>query len=358
MSGLVPAHPSRSLRCMLVPQLVPWPVPRALLEMPNACTNRQGDGSWTCAAVYDWTGNEWLAHTSAWLIGRPAAIVGIAILAFVIRWLAHRAIDRIVTRAETGVLPTRVLPVRRKEREKPVAVSTQGASRRVQRAKGLGSLLKSLTTGLIFGVAAVMIVAECGVNIVPIITSAGVVGIAIAFGAQSLVKDFMSGVAMMLEDQYGVGDVVDLGEATGTVEAVGLRITRVRDVNGTVWYVRNGEVVRVGNMSQNWARTVLDVSVRDTEDIGRVQQVLHDVAVALWKDERFAQDVLEEPEVWGVQSIYPGAIVIRVALKTAPMEQWEVAREMRKRIKDRFDRDGIEMPLPQRVVTDPTANAT
>jgi small conductance mechanosensitive channel len=203
-----------------------------------------------------------------------------------------------------------------------------------------------------------MIVAECGVNIVPIITSAGVVGIAIAFGAQSLVKDFMSGVAMMLEDQYGVGDVVDLGEATGTVEAVGLRITRVRDVNGTVWYVRNGEVVRVGNMSQNWARTVLDVSVRDTEDIGRVQQVLHDVAVALWKDERFAQDVLEEPEVWGVQSIYPGAIVIRVALKTAPMEQWEVAREMRKRIKDRFDRDGIEMPLPQRVVTDPTANAT
>ena len=345
---------------MLVPQLVPW----ALLEMPNLCTDGQGDGSWTCAAVYDWTGNASLANTSAWVIGRPAAIVGIAVLAFVIRWIAHRAIDRIVTRAETGVLPTRVLPEkltlvgRRKEREKPVAVSTQGASRRVQRAKGLGSLLKSLTTGLIFGVAAVMIVAECGVNIVPIITSAGVVGIAIAFGAQSLVKDFMSGVAMMLEDQYGVGDVVDLGEATGTVEAVGLRITRVRDVNGTVWYVRNGEVVRVGNMSQNWARTVLDVAVRDTEDIGRVQQVLHDVAVALWKDESFAQDVLEEPEVWGVQSIYPGAIVIRVALKTAPMEQWEVAREMRKRIKDRFDREGIEMPLPQRVVADTTANAT
>jgi len=355
MSCLVVAQPSRSLRDMLVPQ--------ALLQMPNACTDRQGDGSWTCAAVYNWTGNAWLAHTSAWLIGRPAAIVGIAILAFVIRWLAHRAIDRIVTRAETGVLPTRVLPEkltrgRRKEHEKPVAASTQGASRRVQRAKGLGSLLKSLTTGLIFGVAAVMIVAECGVNIVPIITSAGVVGIAIAFGAQSLVKDLMSGVAMMLEDQYGVGDVVDLGEATGTVEAVGLRITRVRDVNGTVWYVRNGEVVRVGNMSQNWARTVLDVPVRDTEDISRVQQVLSDVAVALWKDEGFAQDILEEPEVWGVQSLYPGAIVIRVALKTAPMEQWEVAREMRKRIKDRFDREGIEMPLPQRVVSDPTANAT
>jgi small conductance mechanosensitive channel len=338
-------------------------VPQALLEMPKVCTDQQGDGSWTCAAVLDWTGNKWLAHTSAWLIGRPAAIVGIAVVAFLVRWLAHRAIDRIVLRAESGVLPGRVLPDklrpgRRKEPEKPVAVSTQGASRRVQRAKSLGSLLKSLTTGLIFGVAAVMIVAECGINIVPIITSAGVVGIAIAFGAQSLVKDFMSGVAMMLEDQYGVGDVVDLGSATGTVESVGLRITRVRDVNGTVWYVRNGEIVRVGNMSQNWARTVLDVSVRNTEEVARVQRVLEEVAVGLWKDKEFASEILEQPEVWGVQSLYPGAVVVRVALKTAPLEQWAVAREMRKRIKERFDRDGIEMPLPQRVVTDPTANAT
>ncbi len=350
------AEPSRSLPDMLVPQ--------AVLEMPPVCTNHQGDGSWTCAAVYDWTGNRWLAHTSAWLIGRPAAIVGIAILAVAVRWLAHRAIDRVVRRAEAGVLPTRVLPAklsatgRRKEPPKPVTVSTQGASRRVQRAKSLGSLLKSLTTGLVFGVAAVMILAECNFNIAPIIASAGVVGLAIGFGAQNLVKDFMSGVAMMIEDQYGVGDVVDLGSATGTVEAVGLRVTRVRDVNGTVWYVRNGEIARVGNMSQNWARTVLDVSVRSTEDITRVQQVLHDVAVGLWKDDAFAADILEEPEVWGVQSLYPGAVVIRVALKTAPMEQWEIAREMRKRIKDRFDREGIEMPLPQRVVTDPTANAT
>ena len=357
MSGLVVAPASRSLPHM--------PVPLSLLQMPNACTDRQGNGSWTCAAVYDWTGNTWLAHTSAWLIGRPLAIIGIVVVAVLVRWVTHRTIDRLVRRAQTGVLPGKVLPTRvgwprdrRAEQEKPVRVSTQGAGRRVQRAQGLGSLLKSVITGLVFGVAAVMILAECNVNIVPIITSAGVVGIAIAFGAQSLVKDFMSGVAMMIEDQYGVGDVVDLGEASGTVEAVGLRITRVRDVNGTVWYVRNGEVVRVGNMSQNWARTVLDVSVRDTEDITRVQEVLENVADDLWKDERFGQQILEQPEVWGVQSLYPGAVVIRVALKTAPLEQWEIAREMRKRIKNRFDREGIEMPLPQRVVTDPTASAT
>ncbi|HET8560713.1 MAG TPA: mechanosensitive ion channel family protein [Marmoricola sp.] len=336
------------------------PVPLEILEMPKVCS---ASDSWTCAAVYDWTGNVTLAHSATWLIGKPAAILGIVILAVLVRWIAHRAIDRLVRRAETGVLPGKALSSRmgrsrRGEQDKPVRVTTQGASRRVQRAQGLGSLLKSITTGLVFGVAAVMILAECSINVAPIITSAGVVGIAIAFGAQSLVKDFMSGVAMMIEDQYGVGDVVDLGEATGTVEAVGLRITRVRDVNGTVWYVRNGEIVRVGNMSQNWARTVLDVSVRDTEDITRVQGVLEDVAVGLWKDEGFGKQILESPEVWGVQSLYPGAVVIRVALKTAPMEQWEIAREMRKRIKVRFDEEGIEMPLPQRVVTDPTTAAT
>ena len=336
------------------------PVPLEILEMPHAC---KASDSWSCAAVYDWTGNATLAHTATWLIGRPAAIVGIIILAVLARWAAHRATDCLVRRAQTGVLPGRVLSPRsgwgrRAAQDKPVQTTTQGAGRRVQRAQSLGSLLKSVTTGLVFGVAGVMILAECGINVAPIITSAGVVGIAIAFGAQSLVKDFMSGVAMMLEDQYGVGDVVDLGEASGTVEAVGLRITRVRDVNGTVWYVRNGEIVRVGNMSQNWARTVLDVSVRDSEDIARVQQVLADVATGLWKDERFGKQILEEPEVWGVESLYPGAVVIRVALKTAPLEQWEVAREMRQRIKVRFDKEGIEMPLPQRVVTDPTANAT
>jgi small conductance mechanosensitive channel len=334
-------------------------LPLEILEMPHAC---QRSDSWTCAAVYDWTGNKTLAHSASWAIGKPAAIIGLIILAVVVRWLAHRAIDRVVRRAETGVLPTRVLPRlsghRDKDADKPVQARTRGAGRRVQRAQGLGSLLKSLTTGLVFGVIAVMILAEVGVNIAPIIASAGVVGIAIGFGAQSLVKDFMAGVAMMIEDQYGVGDVVDLGEASGTVEAVGLRITRVRDVNGTVWYVRNGEIVRVGNMSQNWARTVLDVPVRDTEDVVHVQQVLEDVAVGLWRDERYSQQILEQPEVWGVESIYPGAVVIRVALKTAPLEQWEVAREMRQRIKTRFDQEGIELPLPQRVVTDPTASAT
>ena len=155
-------------------------------------------------------------------------------------------------------------------------------------------------------------------------------------------KDFLSGIFMIFEDQYGVGDVVDLGEAGGTVEAVGLRVTRIRDVEGTVWYVRNGEILRVGNQSQNWARTVLDIPVGLDQDLHRVQQVLKDVAHDLWLDEDYKHLVIEEPEVWGVQDLTPNWITVRVTLKTAPLEQWAVAREMRQRIKLRFDHEGIE----------------
>ncbi len=155
---------------------------------------------------------------------------------------------------------------------------------------------------------------------------------------------------MIFEDQYGVGDEIDLGEAIGTVEAVSLRVTRLRDVNGTVWYVRNGEITRVGNMSQNWARTVLDVSVAYHEDLARVRRVLEDVAHDLWDDEEYKGVIIEEPSVWGVQELGIDGVVVRVALKTAPLEQWAVAREMRQRIKSRFDFEGIEIPFPQRVV--------
>jgi hypothetical protein len=144
--------------------------------------------------------------------------------------------------------------------------------------------------------------------------------------------------------------VVDLGEASGTVEAVSLRVTRLRDVNGTVWYVRNGEILRVGNMSQNWARSVLDVNVGYREDLVKVRQVLRDVAHDLWEDEEFRSQIIEEPEVWGVESITPEGVVVRVTLKTAPMEQWAIAREMRERILARFAYEGIEIPIPQRMV--------
>jgi small-conductance mechanosensitive channel len=321
------------------------------------------DTDTVCNWVEDRTGSTTLARVSDFLIGLPLTLIGLLLLGVVIRWVLHRVVDRIVKRAETGMIPSRVSrlslgslgPGRSRS---PQELAT--ATRRVQRAKTMGSLLKSIVTGIVVAVVATMMLSEVGVNVGPIIASAGIIGIALGFGAQSLVSDFLSGVFMMVEDQYGVGDEVDLGDASGTVEAVSLRVTRLRDVNGTVWYVRNGNVMRVGNMSQNWARTVLDISVAYHEDLVRVRRVLEEVAHDLWEDEDYKGVIIEEPSVWGVQELGIDGVVVRVALKTAPLEQWAVAREMRARIKARFDHEGIEIPYPQRMVwhRDAPANAS
>ncbi|HEX6148732.1 mechanosensitive ion channel family protein [Nocardioides sp.] len=321
---------------------------------PSATADPCTTDEMVCNNVLDWTGNERAAQVADLLIGTPLALVGLLLLFLVLRWLLHRLVDRLVSRAEVGVLPARVsrlslgsLGANKMNRtSQELAV----ASRRAQRAKTMGSLLKSVITGVLVAVVGTMMLSELGVNVGPILASAGILGVALGFGAQSLVSDFLSGVFMIFEDQYGVGDEVDLGEASGTVEAVSLRVTRLRDVNGTVWYVRNGEIVRVGNMSQNWARTVLDISVAYHEDLARVRRVLEDVAHDLWDDEEYKGVIIEEPSVWGVQELGIDGVVVRVALKTAPLEQWAVAREMRQRIKARFDYEGIEIPLPQRVV--------
>jgi small-conductance mechanosensitive channel len=216
----------------------------------------------------------------------------------------------------------------------------------------MGSLLKSVATGIILSIVVVMVLAELGADIAPIIASAGIIGVAFGFGAQNLVKDFLAGIFMILEDQYGVGDVVDLGEASGVVEAVGLRVTRLRDVNGTVWYCRNGEVIRVGNQSQNWARTVLDVTVSYEADLDQVQSILQAEATAMYEDPEFHDVIIEAPEVWGVERFDKDGAVVRVVLKTAPLQQWLVARAMRQRIKSRFDEAGIRIPTSFRTTTD------
>jgi small-conductance mechanosensitive channel len=280
-----------------------------------------------------------------WLVGRPLAVLSLVVLGLVVRWLAHRAIDRLVRGAETGLLPQRLsqLSLRGVSLGEALSWDDPGATRRVQRAQTLGSLLKSITSGVIVALVAVMVLSEVGVDIAPILASAGILGVALGFGAQSLVKDFLSGIFMIFEDQYGVGDSIDLATVSGTVEAVSLRVTRLRDVNGTVWYVRNGEILRVGNQSQNWARTVLDIPVAADADLARVRKVLKDVAHDLWLDEDFTGVVLEEPEVWGVQALTHESTTLRVTLKTAPLSQWRVAREMRERVKARFDHEGIEL---------------
>jgi small conductance mechanosensitive channel len=308
----------------------------------------------TCEHVLKWTGNGRVAEIADLVIGKPLAIITIAVVGLVARWLLHRVVDRIVHKAEDGVLPDRLnkMTVGRSQTEN----GESARSRRMQRARTMGDLLKSVITGVLVAVVITMILAELDYEIGPIIASAGIVGVALGFGAQNLVKDFLSGIFMIFEDQLGVGDSVDLGEASGTVEAVSLRVTRLRDVNGTVWYVRNGEILRVGNQSQNWARTVLDVTFPYHEDVNRVRRVLQEVAEDLWHDDDYDHVIIEQPEVWGIEAVTADAITMRVTLKTAPLEQWKVAREMRARIKSRFDAEGISAPYAHTVVVNQSQN--
>jgi small-conductance mechanosensitive channel len=324
------------------------PVDALPFDMPETCKD---SGSWTCATVYDWTHNENLSHAAAWVIGKPFAILWLVVIGLIARWLLLKLIDRIVSRAIGGVVPGRLAKGPLGGFGDPAGETGTGAHRRVQRAQTMGSLLKSITTTLIFVVVLMMAISELGYDIAPLIASAGIVGVALGFGAQSLVKDFLAGIFMIFEDQVGVGDAVNLGDVSGTVEAVSLRVTRLRDVDGTVWYVRNGEILRVGNQSQNWSRSVLDVTVGYKEDIAKVRRLLKEVAHELAEDKKYRDQIIEEPDVWGVQSLGPDAVVVRVTVKTMPQQQWKVLREMRERVKTRFDAEGIIMPLPQRVVS-------
>ncbi len=324
------------------------------LQTPDPCASDE----FFCRTAMDLWDNERVAEVADVVIGTPLMIGGLVILAVAVRFVLHRMIDRLVRKAEVGVLPDRVGRISRGQGKSKAGKASASpdhrdvvvATRRVQRAKAMGSLLKSVVTGIVIAVFTTMILAELSVDVAPIVASAGILGLALGFGAQSLVSDFLAGTFMIFEDQYGVGDEIDLGEAVGTVEAVSLRVTRLRDINGTVWYVRNGEITRVGNMSQNWARTVLDIRVGYDEDLDHVRALLADEAHKMWEEEKDNPDILEEPEVWGVQSLDPESVVVRLVLKTAPMQQWGVARELRERIKERFDTEGIEIPLPQRVI--------
>jgi small-conductance mechanosensitive channel len=171
-------------------------------------------------------------------------------------------------------------------------------------------------------------------------------GIAVAFGAQSLVKDFLSGLFMMFEDQYGVGDVIDVGEATGTVEEVSLRVTRLRDANGVVWYVRNGEIVRIANRSQGWSTAMVDVPIAASEDVEKAQAVLRETLAEMDGDAQWSGILLEEPRVLGVETVTGGSVTLRVLAKCAPNEHFSVQREIRERAIVAFHRAGIKAPTP------------
>ncbi|MFZ3598559.1 mechanosensitive ion channel family protein [Streptomyces sp. BH104] len=293
---------------------------------------------------------EWLRDNLGTFVGVPLRILLIVLGAVLVRALAQRAITRTVTR----VLEANEHESEPRRTTRGPAVLQRDASRaqerREQRARTIGSVLSSIVTIVVSVMGLAMVLDQIGIALGPLLASAGVVGLAIGFGAQSLVADYLAGMLIMIEDQYGVGDSVDLGEAVGEVEHVGLRLTQVRDLNGGLWHIRNGEIMRVRNDSQEWARAVLDVSVAYDSNLEKVFAVLEETGMSLRSEEDYKGVLLEDPSVWGVQSIEADGIVVRLVVKTAPLKQWAVTRELRRRVKEALDAAGIELPFPQRSV--------
>ena len=280
-------------------------------------------GSW-CAQIYRLTDSDFLARSADAIFAAGSKILLILVLALVARWLLHRLINRVVAGATSN--PVTKLMNR--------GAAAAAAVRSAQRARTLGSVLRSLCSAVVGVVAAIMVLAEFGVDLAPILASAGIVGIAVGFGAQNLVKDFLSGMFMLLEDQYGVGDIVDVGQASGTVETVGLRITTLRDVNGTLWYVRNGEILRVGNKSQGFAVAVVDVPVAHGTDAAEASATAARVAQERVEQPDLAEDVLEPVQTLGIESVTAEKLTLRLTVRVHPGKQFAVQRALNATLSD------------------------
>jgi small conductance mechanosensitive channel len=232
----------------------------------------------------------------------------------------------------------------------PIGLTPQDDPRREARLRSISAVVGSTTSIVVWSVALVIALGELGVDLAPMIAGLGIAGVALGFGAQSLVKDCIAGLFMLLEDQYGIGDVVDLDEATGVVEKISLRTTVLRGLDGTVWHVPNGYVQRVGNMSQLWSVALVDVEVAYDCDLAAARQVIIERTTEVCTREEWADSVIEEPKLLGVEALGADGITIRLTVKTVPGAQWGLQRTLREELKAALDDAGIEIPFPQRTV--------
>lgn len=288
--------------------------------------------------------NAWLE----WFLGLPLRILIIVAVGSLTLVLLRRAIRGVTDHVADGT-PWFQRGVMRPLGESDVArtllrsADPLATARRAQRARTLGSVLRSSATVVVGTIMALLILAELGVNIAPFIASAGIVGVALGFGAQSLVKDFLTGLFMLLEDQYGVGDVVDVGPATGTVEAVTLRVTKIRDSDGTLWYVPNGTMLRVGNKTQGWATAVVEIDVDYFADLDEVRALLHEAAARVEADPALGAHLQGAPTITGIERLSADAITLRLKVRTSPAMQWDVARALRTATRDVLERAAVPL---------------
>ncbi|MET9729303.1 mechanosensitive ion channel family protein [Streptomyces sp. NPDC006458] len=303
------------------------PSPSPSQTAPAVPTIQDAQESATHAA--SWVEQNW----STWLaIGLRVLLI--LVVAAVLRVFVRRAITKLIDRMS-----------RTAQAVDGTAIGglLVNVERRRQRSQAIGSVLRSVASFLILGTAALMVMSTFDINLAPLLASAGVAGVAIGFGARNLVTDFLSGVFMILEDQYGVGDQIDAGVASGEVIEVGLRVTKLRGDNGEIWYVRNGEVKRVGNLSQGWATAGVDVTVRPNEDLDRVKSLLTETADRMSKEEPWNEMLWGPVEVLGLDSVLLDSMVVRVSAKTMPGKALKIERELRWRIKQALDAEGIRI---------------
>ena len=264
------------------------------------------------------------------LISVSAIIIGAIVLRLLLRISSRRVVKTIVN----GV--NHAAKVERMD-------SILAEQRLTQRTKTIASVLDNFATWAITITALVMVLSELGVDVGALIAVSTILGAAIGFGAQSLVKDLLAGIFIVFEDQYGVGDWVEIGEVSGEVEKVGLRVTEIRDIHGTLWFVRNGEINEVGNASQDWAAALLDFAFAYDNDVDQVQSIILDVASEMRASDQWNKDMTADVEIWGMQHVSGEQFIIRASAKTVPNRQWAVARELRKRCKAAFDAKGINL---------------
>jgi small conductance mechanosensitive channel len=290
-----------------------------------------------CSRILAWTDNRTLAEAAQWVTEVPVRILIVLALALLANWAVRRAISRYVARLDRRSA--------RRADEDGVA-----AERRTLRMTTASTTLASAASVAIFTVAVVVALAQVDISLGPLLAGAGILGVALGFGAQNVVRDVLAGFFVLVEDQYGIGDVIDVGRASGVVEGISLRVTKLRDVEGTLWFVPNGLVNEVGNLTQRWARVILDIGIAYGADHHRAEQAIKDAANSLWLDADSGLRILEEPEMWGVELLGDSSVSVRVAVKCVPDDQWAVGRALRSRIKDRLDLAGIEIPFPQQSV--------
>lgn len=337
--------------------LVTQIIPSIAATLNEACGT---DPDWLCRKVFEWTDNSDVAGIATWLVDRPVKVLVIVLLALLTRRIVHKAIDGLIDRLMSERSSEEKDAVRAAEASSSMlrreVLSGKLASlrnrtdRARQRAKTLGMLFKSIASAAVGTVTLMMLLGEFDINLGPLLAGAGILGLGIGFGSQSLVRDLLSGIFMLIENQYGVGDYIDVGEANGTVESLGLRTTRLRDKYGTLWHIPNGEIRRVGNMTQSFSKIPMEIDVAYDTDLDLAMETMKTVADGVWNEQLEEATIVEEPAVSGIQNFGADGITIRLSVKTEPGEQWSTARVLRKRIKEAFDEAGIEIPFPQRTV--------